>query len=490
MTTDDEGSFVPYNVGHVFDVVLKNKIASSLIQIAMRQCWMEDFELALQFNPTKTGVIALIFGHLDLAWKLINDLKVFDVNAMSDGDVFTCLVAIGQQGKFEFLKLLEDRRQNWDDILRDNLSMLLALAMEYGQVHILRYIEPMLEEFQIIDTLRYRAYGTEHLDCWEWSRKYNLTPITVPEVKNLTQAQFVVAKFGRNKLTYDIINYAALNIDFEVFDCLWSHRSDHFWDYNHFQKFQFEEIAKARVNSKTARIFLLEFYDVKHERYINLSLEAVTFLHTHKPQSSKWRRIFVTAVDFGNIAVVEFLLQHGAVVLEDCLLDRALRFQQIRVAEILYDYGCRFAPDGFDIDQAALTLDLDVVKLVQRHFSMARCTSKAMNRAARCGHFEMVKFLNENRSEGCVETAMVEAARKADYDIVVYLFENRREDCDMERVLAEAMKSGSLRLVRFLFDNGVSLDCEGINGEIEEELADFVNEDIAELVPRHLSVTD
>ncbi|KAJ3273158.1 hypothetical protein HDU76_010843, partial [Blyttiomyces sp. JEL0837] len=223
-------------------------------------------------------------------------------------------------------------------------------------------------------------------------------------------------------------------------------------------------IADASVNSKAAMLFLLEFHDFNTYDRITVSLDAA-------------------AICNGNVEVVEFLLQPGAVALKDSFLNMALQYPQIRVAEVLYESGCRISiPDGFDIDEAALVGDIDVVKFVQKHFPTA------MDLAAQECDLEMVEFLNKNRSEVCVESAMVAAAKNADSDMVVYLFENRKADCNVDSVLVEAMKSGSLRLVRYLLSNGVGLSSEDIKAEVEEELAGFVNEPMAQLVRKHLSL--
>ncbi|KAJ3286102.1 hypothetical protein HDU76_008025 [Blyttiomyces sp. JEL0837] len=423
----------------------------------------------------------------------MDDMKGFDINAMSDEDVFTCIMAIGFNGDLEVLKFLEGRRKNWNRVL-DHVLTLVVKSMESGHVHILRYIEPVLDDVVTVDLIGRQIFHTKHLDCWAWyvdfCRKHNLTIDAVPLIKNLTQAQHIVAKLGPNTLTYDVINYAALNANVEVFDCLWSYRSDHFWSYNYFSWMSSEDIAKASVNSKSAMLFLLEFHDFYNSEHITVSLEAVRFLYTHKPESSQLESIFEAAIWDGNVEVVEFLHQHGVGLLEDGLLETALQCKQIRLAEMLYENGCRIpTPHGFDFDGAATTNDINVVEFLQKHFPTARCSPDAMNLSARWSHLEMVKLFNENRSEVCVETAMVAAAKNADYDMVVYLFENERGDCNLKKVLVEAIKSQSMRLVRFLIANGVHVVNQDIRDQISKDLLGSVNDEMAELVRTHLFPT-
>jgi ankyrin repeat protein len=51
-----------------------------------------------------------------------------------------------------------------------------------------------------------------------------------------------------------------------------------------------------------------------------------------------------------------------------------------------------------------------------------------MDWAARAGHLEVVKFLSENREEGCTTDAMDWAARAGHLEVVKFLSENARKD--------------------------------------------------------------
>jgi hypothetical protein len=51
------------------------------------------------------------------------------------------------------------------------------------------------------------------------------------------------------------------------------------------------------------------------------------------------------------------------------------------------------------------------------------CTTRAMNWASRYGHFEVVKWLHFNRKEGCTEYAINSAAQQNHFQIVKWLYE-------------------------------------------------------------------
>ena len=71
---------------------------------------------------------------------------------------------------------------------------------------------------------------------------------------------------------------------------------------------------------------------------------------------------------------------------------------------------------------------LDVVKFLHENRTEG-CTTNAMDWAAENGHLDIVKFLHENRTEGCTKDAMNWAAQDGHLNIVKFLHENRTEGC-------------------------------------------------------------
>ena len=53
----------------------------------------------------------------------------------------------------------------------------------------------------------------------------------------------------------------------------------------------------------------------------------------------------------------------------------------------------------------------------------------AMDYASQNGHLNVVKFLHENRNEGCTTCAMDYASENGHLDVVKFLHENRTEGC-------------------------------------------------------------
>ncbi|CAK4745422.1 unnamed protein product, partial [Aphanomyces euteiches] len=62
------------------------------------------------------------------------------------------------------------------------------------------------------------------------------------------------------------------------------------------------------------------------------------------------------------------------------------------------------------------------------------CTTRAMDRAARSGHLEMIHWLHANRSEGCTVYAMDIAASRGDLRMLEWLHAHRTEGCSVRGI--------------------------------------------------------
>ena len=57
------------------------------------------------------------------------------------------------------------------------------------------------------------------------------------------------------------------------------------------------------------------------------------------------------------------------------------------------------------------------------------CTRYAMDMAAKFGHLEVVKWLHANRNEGCTQYGMDQAAENGHLEVIKWLHEKRTESC-------------------------------------------------------------
>ncbi|CAM9826875.1 unnamed protein product [Laminaria digitata] len=70
-----------------------------------------------------------------------------------------------------------------------------------------------------------------------------------------------------------------------------------------------------------------------------------------------------------------------------------------------------------------------------------------MNGAAYNGHLEVVKWLHENRTEGCTTSAMDVSAMHGHLEVVQWLAANRPEGCTTKAMDWAAMEGKLVRTV-------------------------------------------
>jgi hypothetical protein len=75
-----------------------------------------------------------------------------------------------------------------------------------------------------------------------------------------------------------------------------------------------------------------------------------------------------------------------------------------------------------------------------------------MDLAAAGGHLEVVRWLHENRSEGCTVWAMNRAAGGGFLEVIRWLHENRNEGCTIQ-AMDLAASGGHVEVVRWLAQN-------------------------------------
>ena len=100
------------------------------------------------------------------------------------------------------------------------------------------------------------------------------------------------------------------------------------------------------------------------------------------------------------------------------------------------------------IDTAARKGCLNIIKWLHENRNDG-CTTNAMDYAATNGHIEIVKWLHENRTEGCTTDAMDGAIVNGYLEVVQWLYENRTEGYT-ERAIDFITRRGHLEIVNWL----------------------------------------
>ncbi|EGG18652.1 hypothetical protein DFA_04147 [Cavenderia fasciculata] len=135
----------------------------------------------------------------------------------------------------------------------------------------------------------------------------------------------------------------------------------------------------------------------------------------------------------GNLATVKVLLSNlNCRDITSDAMDRAARKGHLDVVKYLDKFFKENAEDDFEIDE--------------------ECSTDAMNGAAKNGHINVVKYLNENRTEGCTSKAMDLAALNGHLNVVEYLGNHRTEGCTTDAMDLAAL-NGHLNVIQWLHEN-------------------------------------
>ncbi|KAJ3271596.1 hypothetical protein HDU76_011014, partial [Blyttiomyces sp. JEL0837] len=120
--------------------IIQNKLSYQLIQIPLRQCWMEDFQHLISIDPKNFVIMAIILGHLELVKRLVDEIKVVESDDFTEQEIVFCLHSLIAS---EFDDMLFFCCERFSSILRNMLPHirggLFLAALRSGKVQILDY---------------------------------------------------------------------------------------------------------------------------------------------------------------------------------------------------------------------------------------------------------------------------------------------------------------------------------------------------------------
>ncbi|TYZ68356.1 hypothetical protein PybrP1_005383, partial [[Pythium] brassicae (nom. inval.)] len=179
------------------------------------------------------------------------------------------------------------------------------------------------------------------------------------------------------------------------------------------------------------------------------------------------------AASRGDLEVVKFLREQLQKQLRQCAPRRVLEASKLsgrslgvailsghfEVAKYLVDQGYQFVRsdmwEWMKIPGSTVQFLLDTWKSSSGSTSTipeGKCTVDAMDGAAKSGHLEVVRWFQDNRSEGCTTQAMDGAAQNGHLEIVQWLHANRTEGCSTSAIDGAA-RNGHLAVVKWLHAN-------------------------------------
>ncbi|KAJ3288161.1 hypothetical protein HDU76_007725, partial [Blyttiomyces sp. JEL0837] len=419
--------------------VYEDVLSKPVIQIAMRQCWIEDLQPLIKMNRNRLFLLALKMRHDELAMKLVKDWGIVVVGNIMVDDFVECMEEIGKCGHLRLLMHLNSQNVMYWNLSHPGDSVMRRIikgAMETGQLAILRYIQQefsgtlhFTNAISVQRTFNYEPFKTHFFDCWEWNvdvcNNRNVVCDTLLVVKTLDEARRVIHKLGHQHVSYRFLLHAALNSNPETFKYLWDHRNPGELD-----------LLLNETDGNTAKFKLLNSFPVEL-----LNFEAVRLYHGHNPGPEKVIQLFYAAAERSDLDVVQYLYSTGDIVLEDPLFTLAIQERNLNVIKLFGDSGPRGALA--DINTAALSGNIDAVKFFHKHC----CEETKNTTTGSCGNIACRKL---------AATAFRSAASKGDFEMVMFFIENGRDDCNLEEGLCEAIRCGRFRLVRYFYALGVT----------------------------------
>ncbi|KAJ3285192.1 hypothetical protein HDU76_008171 [Blyttiomyces sp. JEL0837] len=405
---------------------IRNKLAHQLIQIPLRQCWMEEFEHLISIDRKNFALMAIILGHLELVKRLV-DNNVLEIETFTREEIIACLPELIRSGLDDMLFFCCERFSSTLGIMESgSRTPLFALAVRSGRVEILKYF---LSKFSWVDQLT-SYYCTTYCDAWEWimntCAEYHLYPVAELAINNIEKARRFIRKRGVD--IYQLYR-AVLHTNFEAFSYLWDHRRIDFWQY-------------MEIKQSTRGMICLR----------ELAVDAA-------PQYAD-------------------------------VLKRTLRWRHFHVASYLYANGCRLSIEeaNTEIDDAAKEGKLGAIEFINKRWPDARCSAHAMGTAASRSNLPIVKFLDQN-FDWSIDNAFLIAADNGDLEMVKYFVENRKEECNLEKGMLNAIKCGSFKLVRFFYGLGVTkLNDDGVLADVEKWLVQKAVYTVFILIYGHVKV--
>ncbi|EGG19974.1 hypothetical protein DFA_07086 [Cavenderia fasciculata] len=187
------------------------------------------------------------------------------------------------------------------------------------------------------------------------------------------------------------------------------------------------------------------------------NLDIIKYLHSNRTEGCT-PKAWENAIKNNHIDVVKFLYEHKIGQWTEEVMNQAITYncsiEMILFIDDKLKVGCT-SPRS--VETAAKNGRLDIIQYLQQHHnttsssSSSIWTSKIMDNAVEYGHIDIVKFLHDNRSEGCGGCALSSAAGKGNLEMVEFLYKNivNQSNCKVDTYIS------NVPVMKYLLENNL-----------------------------------
>ncbi|EFA77948.1 hypothetical protein PPL_08593 [Heterostelium album PN500] len=334
--------------------------------------------------------------------------------------------------KYGHLEILMyfNRLPDWREYFKNAID----ISAEFGHLECVKYL---FKHNHHVHCAMDKASGHGYLDIVKFIHYASIGPYTGNSVYDYSDSS---KRAGCSTMA---INKAAMNGHLDVVEFLCENRSEGCGE---------EAINWAATVGNLSVVKYLHykigapcFYEALDMAATNGYLGLVKFLHYNRTEGCSTSAIDGAARN-GHLEILKFLHFNRTEGCTTGAFDNAARNGHLDILKFLHEYrdeGCSvMAANG-----AAFEGHLDVIEHL--HIWNVEFTIGAMTNAAVNGHVGIVKFLHENRNEGCQQSTLADSARKGHLEVVKFIHYNRSE-CWTGNALEGAIECSKFEVAEFL----------------------------------------
>ncbi|KAJ3330448.1 hypothetical protein HDU76_005659 [Blyttiomyces sp. JEL0837] len=398
---------------YIHQLVAINMMSSAIINISMRHCFIDDLQPYISHYPISIAAMTIELDHFNLLRYLVEEIKSVDLSTfpvLESGPErrLEPYYAAAKNNNFQMFRYLHEKKCPYRSQQTDQLLRCLVKHDQLGFIEFAFNVGLFTEnEFKRLVPKDSRpAPQVTNLDIWKWvldniySDSYSSCKV-IPVASDIKSARCIIATLGEINKAILSTNARMLS-SIAAFEELWNHRDESVVIECGFPS------HIAQNNIEEVKIWLMDLHNWRH--HYQCSVDA--FIHAHSYTNTNTNNTT-------NICI------------PNCSRD-------------IISHSIVWGPN---------------INLLKAINNVCRCpnaifTSRHVDEAAHTGDFNMVKYLLQNRPEGCTGQTFNLCADNGYLDIVKYLWEHQRRKCDADDGLDHAMLAGHLNIVKFMIECG------------------------------------